>query len=135
VKKIFLDSDVILDVLLRRPEFHLPAANLIALADNKQFTFITSSIAFFNVHYFLDKFDKANKLQLLTGLRSLVSIIEVGETTIDQALRSDFNDIEDAAQFYSAKKAGADFIITRNVKDYKQSTIPVLTAEQFLKTL
>jgi predicted nucleic acid-binding protein len=135
VKKVFLDSDIILDALLKRPGFYLPAANIIALADKKQLVFITSSIAFLNVHYFLDKFDKINKLLLLRGLRSFVSIIAIDETIIDQALKSDFKDIEDAAQFYAAKKAGTDFIITRNIQDYKHSTIPVLTAEQFLNTL
>ena len=69
------------------------------------------------------------------GLRSITSIIEVGELIIDSALKSRLNDFEDAVQYYTAKSAKADFIITRNIKDYKQSTIPVFTAEQFLRTL
>jgi predicted nucleic acid-binding protein len=135
VKKVFLDSDIILDVLLKRPGFYLPAANLIALAGRNQVIFITSPVAFLNVHYFLDKFDKANKLPLLKGLRKVVSIIEVGEAIIDAALKSDFTDTEDAVQYLAAKSANADYIITRNIKDYKQSTLPILTAEQFLNTL
>ncbi len=135
MKKIFLDSDIILDALLKRPGFYLPAMNIINLAYQLHFKAITSSVAFVNVHYFLDKFDRANKFQLLIDLRSIVSIIEIGETTIDLALKSGFSDFEDAVQCYAAMGAKADIIITRNIKDYKQSTITVLTAEQFLRTL
>jgi hypothetical protein len=95
----------------------------------------TSSIAFMNVHYFLDKFDRPRKMQLLNVLRSIVGIIEVGEDIIDLALGSNFSDFEDAVQYYAALSLKAEVIITRNIKDYKQSSIPVLTAEQFLKTL
>jgi predicted nucleic acid-binding protein len=135
VKRIFLDSDIILDALLKRPGFSLPAMNIIAVGYEHHFKILTSSVAFVNIHYFLDKFDRANKFQLLKGLRSVTSIIEVGETIIDLALKSGINDFEDAVQYYAAMSANADVIVTRNIKDYKQSVIPVLTAEQFLRTL
>ena len=134
MKNIFLDSDIILDALLKRPGFFLPAMNIISLA-NSDLKIVTSSIAFINVHYFLDKFDRKNKFPLLKRLRSIISIIEVGETIIDLALKSGLTDFEDAVQYYAAMSAKADVIITRNIKDYKQSIIPVLTAEQFLRTL
>lgn len=72
---------------------------------------------------------------LLKHFRSIISIVEVDETIIDLALQSDFIDFEDAVQYFAAKSVNADFIITRNIKDYKNSAIPVLTAEQFLNTL
>ncbi len=134
MKKVFLDSDIILDALLKRPGFYLPAANIIALAYQRQILLTTSPVAFVNVNYFLNKFDKKNSIELLKGIRSVISIIEVGENIIDFALNSGLNDFEDAVQYYAAKSATADFIITRNIKDYKQSDIPVLTAEQFLRT-
>ena len=135
MKKIFIDSDIILDALLKRPGFDTQAMNLFALAYQNAIEGMTSSIAFMNVHYFLNKFDRPNKLHLLKELRSIVSLIKVGETEIDLALKSNFPDFEDAVQYYTAISAKADVIITRNTKDYKQSTIPVLTAEQFLRTL
>jgi len=64
-----------------------------------------------------------------------VSIIEVNESIIDSALNSTFTDFEDAIQYYAAMSANIDLIITRNIEDYKQASIPVLTAEQFLKQL
>jgi len=135
VKKVFIDSDIILDALLKRPGFDTQAMNLLALIYQNTIEGMTSSVAFMNVHYFLNKFDRLNKLHLLRELRSIVSLIKVGETEIDLALKSNFSDFEDAVQYYTAISAKADVIITRNIKDYKQSTIPVLTAEQFLRTL
>lgn len=135
MKRIFLDSDIILDALLKRPGFSLHAMNIIAVANEYNFKILTSSIAFVNVHYFLDKFDKTNKFKLLKGFRSIVSIIEVGEAIVDLALKSGINDFEDAVQYYTAISANADVIITRNIKDYEQSVLPILTAEQFLRTL
>ncbi len=134
MKKIFLDSDIILDALLKRPGHFLPAMNIISLA-NINFKLVTSSVVFVNVHYFLDKFDRASKFPLLIKLRSVISVIEIGETIIDLALKSRLNDFEDAVQYFAALNANVDAIITRNIKDYKQASIPVLTAEQFLKTL
>ncbi|WP_374948724.1 type II toxin-antitoxin system VapC family toxin [Mucilaginibacter sp.] len=135
MKKVFLDSDVILDALLKRPGFNIPSMNLITLIGNGRIAGVTSSVVFVNVNYFLDKFDKANKLRLSKGLRSILPIISVGAGIIDLALSSNFIDFEDAIQYYSAVEGECDFIITRNIKDYKQSTIPVLTAEQFLRTI
>lgn len=135
MRKVFLDSDIILDALLNRPEVRIPALNVFELITQKRLIGVTSSIIFVNVHYFLNKFNRENKMFLLKHFRSIISIVEVDETIIDLALQSDFIDFEDAVQYFAAKSVNADFIITRNIKDYKNSAIPVLTAEQFLNTL
>ena len=136
MKRIFLDSDILLDALLKRQHFLLPAMNVLALADKKSsFQLMTSAVAFVNVHYFLDKFDRPNKYQLLNFLKPNISILNVDEKIIDLALRKGSNDFEDSVQYFTALNAGANAIITRNKKDYIQSEIPVLTAEEFLKTL
>jgi predicted nucleic acid-binding protein len=135
VKKLFLDSDIILDAVLKRPGFVVPAMNIINLLQQREFKAVTSSVAFVNVNYFLDKFDRDNKLKLLTGIRSIVSIAKVDEEIIDVSLNSGLKDFEDAVQYFTAITAKCDAIITRNIKDYRHSTIPVLTAEQFLRTL
>jgi len=124
-----------LDVSLQRKPFYLPALNLLELCYQSHFKALTSSIAFINTNYFLNKLAPQTRLQALKRLRSVVSIIEVNEAIIDMALASEFSDFEDGVQFYTAKGAGVDTIITRNIKDYKQSTIPVLTAEEFLRKL
>lgn len=135
MKKLFIDSDIMLDISLMREPFCLPAINLIELCYQSRFKAVTSSIAFVNTNYFLNKFASSSRLQSLKRLRSVISIVEVNETIIDLSLNSDFVDFEDGVQFYTAKNAGVDLIISRNIKDYKEATIPVLTAEQFLRTL
>ncbi|NNU34883.1 hypothetical protein HK413_14015 [Mucilaginibacter sp. S1162] len=102
---------------------------------SKKYRAVTSSVAFVNTNYFLSKFASSTRLHSLQRLRSVISIIEVNEVVIDLALKSNFSDFEDAVQYYAARSANVDFIITRNIKDYKDANIPVLTAEQFLRTL
>ena len=135
MKKLFFDSDIMLDISLMREPFCLPAINLAELCYQKRFRAFTSAVAFVNVNYFLSKLAPKTRLPSLQRLRSIISIIEVDEKIIDLALSSDFIDFEDAVQFYAAKSSGIEAIITRNIKDYKESKIPVLTAEEFLKTL
>jgi predicted nucleic acid-binding protein len=135
VKKLFFDSDVMLDLSLKRKPFYLPALNLFELCYQSHFTALTSSIAFINTSYFLNKFAPLTKKESLKRLRSIVSIIEVDEEIIDLALNSSFSDFEDGVQYYAARRSGIEIIITRNIKDYKESAIQVLTPEQFLRTL
>jgi len=136
VKRLFIDSDILLDLSLRRNPFYIPAINLLNFCyQSSSVEAATSSIAFINVNYFLKKLTPVTRTKTLKRIRTVVSIIEVNQETIDFALNSNFSDFEDAVQYYAAISAKADAIITRNIKDYKQSTIPVLTAEQFLRTL
>lgn len=135
MKKIFFYSDIMLDVTLRREQFYLSALNLFELCHKQKITAVTSSTAFINTNYFLRKLAPANRWTSLQRLRSVLSIIDVTEAMIDMALKDEQADFEDAVQYYAAMSARVDFIITRNIKDYKQATIPVLTAEQFLRTL
>ena len=135
IEKIFFDSDIMLDVTLKRQPFYKSSANALENCRGTSFKAVTSSIAFINTHYFLNKFARSTKYQSLKGLRSVISIIEVDEKIIDLALNSSFSDFEDSVQFYAAKSAAAETILTRNIKDYKESSIKVLTPEQFLRTL
>lgn len=73
-----------------------------------------------------------NAIKILLGK---LAVITEDKGVVEQAISSNFTDFEDAVQFYAAKSANADFIITRNTKDYTQSTISVLTAEHFLREL
>ena len=135
MKKIFFDSDIMLDVTLRREQFYLTALNLFEHCHQQNIEVVTTSVAFINTNYFLRKLAPATRWNSLKRLRSVLSIIDVTEAMIDMALKDEHVDFEDAVQYYAAMSANVDFIITRNIKDYKQSTIPVLTAEQFLRTL
>jgi len=132
--KIFLDSDIILDVLAQRKPFYNSAAKLFTLIDQEQILAFTSPIVFSNIHYILTK-KTSNEyaLQSLRKLKSLISILPVTEKIIELALDSNFTDFEDAIQYYTAKANEIKFLITRNTQDYKKSKIPICTAEEYLK--
>ncbi|MDT3404167.1 PIN domain-containing protein [Mucilaginibacter terrae] len=137
-KKVFVDSDIILDLLLKREPFFRFSQTLLNAADKYSFTLYTSTLVIANVHYFLNKSlkDKATArlhIKLLAEIIAILSVVTAED--IDFAINSNNNDFEDAIQISVAENAKADIIITRNTKDYKHSTIPVLTAEQFLRTL
>lgn len=132
--RVFVDSDIILDVLAQRDEFYTPAAKLFSLLDKGDVAGFTSPIVFANLHYILRKAKSKNYVvQSLVKLKSLISVLPVDSKIIDLALSSKFNDFEDAIQYHTAKSYEINFIITRNKKHYKQSKISVCTAEEYLK--
>ncbi len=133
---LFIDTDVIIDFLLDRKPFSREAAIIFTLIEQKKLRGYSSSLTFSNLYYVLRKIESHNKvISKLDSLSKLVGILKVEEQTIKNALASGFPDFEDSIQYYSAiynKKI--DVIITRNIRDYKKSDIPVMTPGDFLKT-
>jgi predicted nucleic acid-binding protein len=135
MKILFIDSDVLLDTILIRQPYFNHSVEVIALADDNRYTCCTSVHSLLNIHYSAKKiFGEKLARQSVLVLTEKLTIIQEDINTIRQAAHSNFSDFEDAVQYYAARSANADVIITRNIKDYKQATIPVLTAEQFLRT-
>lgn len=133
--KIFIDSDVCLDVLVKREPFLEASSQIFTLIHSGKVKALVSTIGLINVHYFLRKdVGNENAKTALIRFKTLVKVEEVTDKTINEALISNFNDFEDAVQYLTAKKAKADCIITRNIKDFKNASIPVYTPEQYLKT-
>lgn len=133
---LFIDSDILLDsILIRMPHFNF-SIELIELGKGDDYSLCTSVHSLLNIHYAVKKaFNEKIARQSVSVLTKKLDIIKEDINTVQQAVDSAFSDFEDAVQYYTAISANADVIITRNIKDYKQSTIPVLTAEQFLRTL
>ncbi len=78
------------------------------------------------------KYERKEIITKLTLAKSLCQVTTVDDSVIDRALQSDFTDLEDAMQYYSALAANAELIVTRNQKDYALSNIPVLSPSEFL---
>ncbi|HAH56455.1 MAG TPA: PIN domain nuclease [Flavobacterium sp.] len=134
--KLFLDANVVLDLILKREPFFDNIAEIVTIAENKNFTLCFSSVTFVNVNYIACKFtDKKYVLESLKKVRVLFDVLSVSETEIDKALYSNFNDFEDAVQHYCALKNNCDYIITRDSKDFKNSEIPFLTPTEFLASI
>jgi predicted nucleic acid-binding protein len=131
--KLFLDANVILDLILKRQPFFDNIAKIITVAEHKNYKLYISAVTFVNVNYIACKFaDTKNVLESLKMLRVVFDILSVSETEIDKALYSKFNDFEDAVQHYCALKSNCNFIITRDLKDFKNSEIPIMTPAEFL---
>lgn len=135
MNKVFVDTDVILDLLAERiPHFHF-AALLFTFADINKVRLFTSPTVFCNVFYILRKqLGNEQAKSALRKLRLLVNVIDSSEKTIDYALNSDFSDFEDAIQCYTAQNHEIPIIVTRNIKDYKSANVSVQTPEMFLCT-
>jgi len=131
--RLFLDSDVILDVLIKR-EHYIPAAELMTDLINKKYVGYTSPIVISNIHYIMSKYENSSKsIQNIKKLRMMLSILPIDEKTIDEALSLNFKDFEYSIQYVTAKNNKMDFIITRNKDDYKKSKITVLNAKEFME--
>jgi predicted nucleic acid-binding protein len=135
-KKIFVDSDTLLDVLLNREPFLKSAQVLLELGFEKPKELCTSALIIANVHYMVTKaFSKTVAKEQLTILAQILTVLPFDEPDIILALKSEHVDFEDTVQYHIAKKSECDLIISRNTKHYKKFDIPVLTAEQFLRTI
>lgn len=137
MKRILIDTDVILDFFFDRKPFSDTAAKVLSLCESKEITGHITSVIISNVYYLLRQTAKHEKV--IDKLNQLISITEVLTTdkeTIKQALNSSFKDFEDALQNFSAQMNGdIDVIITRNIKDYRNSALGVMTPENYLKII
>ena len=135
-KHLFLDSDVLLDWLLKSEPYSSFTQTLVNESITQHFKVSTSALVIANINYILsNRTSVANARQNIKMLLNLINVLPFEGDIIKLALDSSFTDFEDSIQFHIALKYNCDAIITRNIKDYKRSTIPVLTAEQFLRTL
>lgn len=137
MKKLFIDTNIVIDLLAKREPFYSPAATLFSLADRGQIKLFISALSFANTNYILLREMKAEEARLvLRRLKLLVEVIDLSEKILELALNDvNFKDFEDAIQYYSAIESNNDYIITRNLKDFKSSKLSVLTADQVLLQL
>lgn len=130
--KIFVDNDVILDVLLERKDFEY-SRDLLTQVEQKKVKAYTSPIIFTNSFYIISKLrDKKKAWSALKKIRLLFAVSKITEKSIDLALASDFLDFEDAVQYYVALEQKVDYIVTRNKKDYITTQIPVVTPQEYI---
>ncbi|GHT17610.1 DNA-binding protein [Bacteroidia bacterium] len=130
---VFLDTNILLDLLLEREPYCTPTAYLVSLADKGKIRLSISSLTVANANYTLSKRMGIGKARLLLqNVCVLCAVTSVDEQVIKKALFSKFEDTEDAIQYESALSARADVIITRNPKDFKHSELPTMDAQEFL---
>ena len=127
--KLFIDTNVVIDVLAQRQHFYDASAAILTMLEKDEAEGFISAISFNNIHYILRKQSgktKANAIRML-------NIVTLDEKILTRTIESAFNDFEDGIQFFSAMRSNADYLISRNVKDFPHDDIPVLTPEEFLQ--
>ncbi|MDC3132681.1 PIN domain-containing protein [Flavobacteriaceae bacterium] len=135
-KRVFIDTNVMLDFLGERKPFYESIAKIATLGEQKILTLVVSPISFATVNYFLSKFeDSKTAKEKLRKFNVLSEICSIDKHTIEKGLNSSFKDFEDALQYFSATESKCELIISRNGKDFKKSLIPVMTPFEFLKSL
>lgn len=131
--KVFVDTDVCIDLLSGREPYNNTAEILFSMADNRKIKIYVSSLSFSNIDYVLrSQYSTTHSRQVIAKLKTLVHVLAVDSKTIDLAIASDFNDFEDAIQYACAIENNLTTIITRNTKDFKKATIKILTPETFV---
>ncbi len=131
--KILIDTNIILDVMCNRKDFVEDALKVFRFCEARRLTGCISALSIPNIVYIMRKqLDREKIKEVLATLTSLFSVIELKESDLLKVADMNFSDYEDAVQAVCAARIKADYIVTRNVKDYKNSKVPAVTpAELF----
>jgi len=132
--RLLVDTNIVLDLLAERKEFLVEAQELFTLSDKNELKLYVSSLTFANTFYILSqKLKLSNARKILRKFKVLIEVLPMDDKIIDLSLESDFKDFEDAIQYHTAIENGINMIITRNLKDFKTSKLPVLTAKDYIE--
>lgn len=135
--KLLIDTNVVLDVLLKREPFYEKGARILKLSARDDIREFVSASAITDIYYIAYKLmkDRGAVRDLIRNLLKIVSIAAVSEDEIKEALALEWDDFEDSVQYSVALLGNMDGIVTRNTGDYKQSGLLVWTPEQILERL
>jgi len=133
---VLIDLNVLLDVLQKREPFFEASAGLLAAVEMGHVKGYGTAHSITPLFYLIQKGKSpADARAIITNLLQFIKILPVDQSTIEQALNLNFRDFEDAVQMISAVQNKVDCLVTRNVKDYQPSLLPVMQPVDFLATL
>ena len=137
MSKLLIDTNVVLDLLAKREPFYKSSAQIFSLADKNKLKLSINSLTIANTNYVLSRLKTTTEArEILRRFRVLVKIVPLNDKIIDLALNdNNFSDFEDGLQYYSAIENNLDIIITRDLKGFKNSKIPVMTPDEYLTSM
>ncbi|WP_316834733.1 PIN domain-containing protein [Pedobacter nutrimenti] len=137
MKNVFVDTNILIDLLADRPPFSKFAIEIFDLAEKEKVRLFTSSHSFATTHYLLKKHVSEKELrELLYALLDFINLISIDTSIIKKSLMSNHKDFEDAIQIFAANSiTDMDFIVTRNLKDFKDAGITVLPPDEVIQFL
>jgi predicted nucleic acid-binding protein len=137
MKKIFVDTNILVDLIADRRPFSKFAIQIFSKAEEKKIKLYTSSHTIATTHYLLKKYlDEKDLREILINILDYLNIVAIDLDVLKKGLKSKHKDFEDALQIISAYSIEKiDCIVTRNIKDFKESEIPVLSPDELTKHL
>ncbi|MCD8374786.1 MAG: PIN domain-containing protein [Oscillospiraceae bacterium] len=134
--KVLIDTNVVLDVLCKRNGFYEAAAEIMRYCEISKITGVISALTIPNIVYIMRKELDAQKTRSVVETLQLVFLTaDLTSGDIKRALAMNFHDFEDALQSVCASRVKADFIVTRNIKDFTESAVPAITPSELLRLL
>ena len=133
MKKVFLDTNIMIDIIGRREQYCMPSMQIMSLADRGLIRVYVSALSYATASFILGKYNK--ELDVFSEFSKFMKITTttlVDSSTIENSVESKFKDFEDAMQYFSAKHENVDYIITRNKKDFEASDIPIFEPQEFI---
>lgn len=133
---VLIDTNIILDVLCRREEFYVDAAKIFKLCEVKKISGYISALSVPNIVYIMRKELDADKIKEIIEALSMIFIItDLKSEDLKKAVSMNFKDFEDAIQSACALRIKADYIITRNIKDFTESKVAAIKPLEFLERI
>lgn len=130
---LLIDANIILDVLLNRPEFVKDSALIWKLCETERAKGYVSALTFANLVYIMRKQLDPEKIEdVLRRLNLIFEFADLTETDLSKAAALHWDDFEDAVQSVTAERVHADYIITRNVRDFTKSKVMAFTPSELL---
>lgn len=129
-----IDINIILDVLLERQPFFKDSFKVIEMAEVGEIKGYITANSITDIGYILKRggISKDKITELIKHIIQILEITSITRSDIVKALDLNYTDLEDALQTQCAKKIKAEYIVTRNVQDFKDRHIRVVTPEEFL---
>lgn len=134
--RVLIDTDVVLDLMLKRDAFYADAFALWQAGDQGRYPRCLAAMTPINAYYVARKMlGAAAARQAIGNLLAATAICAIDDQVVHDALGSATADFEDAVQISAALQSGVDVIVTRNIDDYTHASIRVMTPAQFLARL
>ena len=131
--KIFLDANVLIDVVLNREGFVESASKVLQLGLDGDCELWASDVTMVTVSFYAKKGRTTEQLyEVMRELRAMIDVVSTGASAIDWALQQGNRDFEDAVQYYAAMQCDAEYIITRDQRDYPYLEIPAISPMELL---
>ena len=133
--RVYVDTNILIDYVCQRKDFADAANRLVALGYIGKVKLQVSALSYVTAMFVAHKYGHDNVKNALSAVSQFVEVLDLQATIVVETLSSDWKDYEDATQNATALKAEADCIVTRNKKDFSESSLPVYAPAELLELL